>query len=63
MSKFKICGCYYNNNKGKRCSGVYILNRKTNTFTIINKNLEKEENVTGIITCEHSIGNIFMDII
>lgn len=41
MTKIKVCGCYYNDDKNKRHFGIYIHNRKTNTFTIVNKKLEK----------------------
>lgn len=63
MAKFKVCGCYYNDHKGKRHFGIYILNRKTNIFTIINKKLEKVTNCKSVVTCEDSIGNIIMDIL
>jgi len=62
MAKMKVCGCYYDDDKGKRHHGIYILNRKTNTFTIVNKKLEKVTNVKSVVTCECSIGNIIMDI-
>ena len=58
----KVCGCYYDDDKGKRHFGIYILNRKTSTVTIVNKKLEKVTNVKGVVTCECSIGNIIMDI-
>lgn len=63
MAKMKVCGCYYNDIRGKRHHGLYIHNRKTNTFTIINKKLEKVTNVTSLVTCENSMGNIFIDVI
>ena len=63
MSKFQICGCYYTDSKGKSHNGIYILSRKTNTFTILNKKLEKVIGAKSIITCECSMGNIFIDII
>lgn len=62
MSIFKICGCHYVDNKDKSHNGIYIHNRKTNTFTIVNKKLEKVTNCKSIITCECSIGNIFIDL-
>ena len=62
MSKFKICGCYYRDEKGKHHHGIYILNRRTNTFTIINKKLEKVINSKCVVTCEYTIGNVFMDL-
>ena len=37
MAKMQVCGCYYDDDKGKRHHGLYIHNRKTNTFTILNK--------------------------
>lgn len=62
MIKFKICGCCYADSKGKYHSGIYIHNRKTNTFIIVNKKLEKVTNYESIITCECSIGNMFIDL-
>ena len=61
MTKIKITGCYYTKN-GKTKYGLQILNRKTNTFTIINKKLEKETGYTNLVTCADSIGNVIMDI-
>ena len=63
MAKIKICGCYYDDDKGKHHQGLYIHNRKTNTFIILNKKLEKVTKVKSVITCESSMGNIFIDVI
>ena len=63
MAKMRVCGCYYDDDKGKRHHGLYIHNRKTNTFTIINKKLEKVTIATSLVTCENSMGNIFIDVI
>jgi hypothetical protein len=63
MTKIKVCGCYYDDAKGKRHFGIHVLNRRTNTFTILNKKLEKVTNVKSVVTCESSIGNIIMDIV
>ena len=63
MAKLKICGCCYDDDKGKHHQGLYIHNRKTNTFTILNKKLEKVTKVKSVITCESSMGNIFIDVI
>ena len=63
MAKMQVCGCYYDDDKGKRHFGIYIHNRKTNTFTIINKKLEKVTNAKYFVTCESSMGNIFIDVI
>ena len=63
MTKMKICGCYYDDNKGKNHRGLYIYNRNTNTFIILNKKLEKVIDAKSIVTCESSMGNIFIDII
>jgi hypothetical protein len=63
MAKMKVCGCYYNDINGKRHHGLYIHNCETNTFTIINKKLEKVTNATGLVTCENSMGNIFINVI
>ena len=63
MTKIKVCGCFYGDDKGKRYEGIYILNRKTATFTIINKKLEKVTNPRGVVTCEMSKGNIFIDVL
>lgn len=62
MANIKICGCYYTNSKGKVEHGIEILNRKTNTVCVINKKLEKVTDYKGLVSCEYSIGNIFMDI-
>lgn len=62
MNKFQICGCYYVDNKGKSHNGIYILSRRTNTFTILNKKLEKVKDYRSIVTCESSIGNMFIDL-
>lgn len=63
MAKMQVCGCYYDDDKGKRHFGIYIHNRKTNTMTIINKKLEKVTNFKSVVTCESSMGNIIMDIL
>ena len=62
MAKMKVCGCYYDDDKGKRYRGLYIYNRKTNTFTILNKKLEKVIGVKSLVTCECSMGNIIMEL-
>ena len=59
-TKVKVCGCTYKDNKDKYHKGIYILNRKTNTFTVLNKKLEKVVNPQCVVTCEESIGNIYM---
>ena len=61
--KVKVCGCTYKDDKDKYDRGIYILNRKTNTFTVVNKKLEKVTGVKGLVTCECSMGNIFIDVI
>ena len=61
-TKFKVCGCSYQDDKGKFHRGVYILNRKTNTFTVINKKLEKVIHPKNLVTCDDSIGNIIMEL-
>lgn len=63
MVKMRVCGCYYDDDKGKRHHGLYIHNRKTNTFTILNKKLEKVTGAKSLVTCECSMGNIFIDVI
>ena len=63
MTKMQVCGCYYYDDKGKCNHGLYIHNRKTNTFTILNKKLEKVTSVKSLVTCECSMGNIFIDVI
>ena len=63
MAKMQICGCYYYDDKGKRHHGLYIHNSKTNTFTILNKKLEKVTGAKSLVTCERSMGNIFIDVI
>ena len=62
MVKVKICGCYYTDSKGKPNNGVYIHNRKTNTYIILNKKLEKVTDIQSLVTCESSIGNMFIDL-
>ena len=64
MSKFQICGCYYTDSKGKSHNGIHIhiLSRKTNTFIILNKKLEKVKDYKGIVICESTIGNMFIDL-
>ena len=62
MSKFRICGCYYTDSKGKSHNGIHILSRRTNTFVILNKKLEKLTDYKGIVTCESTIGNMFIDL-
>lgn len=61
-TKMKICGCYYDDDKCKRHRGIYILNHKTNTFTVLNKKLEKVVNPKCVVTCEINMGNIFIDL-
>jgi len=63
MAKIKVTACYWDDKKGKRHHGLYILNRKTNTYTIVNKKLEKVPGVTTFVTLEQSCGNIYIDII
>ena len=63
MAKMQVCGCYYDDDKCKRHHGLYIHNRKTNTFTILNKKLEKVTGAKSLVTCECSMGNIFIDVI
>ena len=63
MTKIQVCGCYYDDDKDKRHHGLYIHNRKTNTFTILNKKLEKVTGTKSLVTCECSMGNIFIDVI
>ena len=55
MAKTKICGCYYDDDKGKRHHGLYIHNRKTNTFTILNKKLATTFNTSTIVFYTHII--------
>lgn len=62
MTKVKICGCYYTDSKGKSHNGIYIYNYKSNTFIIINKNLEKVKDIKSNVTCESTIGNMFVDL-
>ena len=61
-TKVKVCGCSYQDDKGKFHRGVYILNRKTNTFTVINKKLEKVIHPKNLVTYECSMGNIFIEL-
>ena len=63
MTKVKVCGCTYKDSKDKYHRGIYILNRKTNTFTVVNKKLEKVTDAKSLVTCECSMGNIFIDVI
>ena len=62
MTKFKICGCYYTDSKGKSHNGIYIYNYKSNTFIIVDKNLEKVKDIKSHVTCESTIGNMFVDL-
>ena len=62
MTKFKICGCYYTDSKGKSHNGIYIYNRKSNSFIIVDKNLEKVKDIKSLVTCESTIGNMFVDL-
>lgn len=62
MIKIKVCGCYYTDSKGKSYNGIYIHNRKTNTFIILNKKLERVTDIQSLVTCECSIGNMFIDL-
>lgn len=61
-TKMKVCGCTYKDDKDKYRKGIYILNRKTNTFTVVNIKLEKVVNPQCVVTQECSIGNILMDL-
>lgn len=58
-TKIQICGCMYIDDKGLYHNGIYILNTKTNTFTVINKKLEKVT-TNQVITCADSLGNMFI---
>ena len=62
MNKFQICGCYYTDSKVKSHNGIHSLSRRTNTCVILNKILEKVTDYKGIVTCESTIGNIFIDL-
>ena len=62
MTRFKVCGCHYTDSKGKPNTGIYIHNRKTNTFIVINKKLERVTDIQSLVTCESSIGNMFIDL-
>ena len=62
MIRFKVCGCHYTDSKGKPNIGIYIHNRKTNTCIVINKKLEKVTDVQSLVTCESSMGNMFIDL-
>ena len=62
MTKIKICGCDYIDSKGNWHNGIYIHSRRTNTFIILNKKLEKVKDYRSIVTCESSIGNMFIDL-
>ena len=62
MTKVKVCGCIYKDSKDKYHRGIYILNRRTNTFTVVNSKLEKVTNPQCVVTRECSIGNIIMEI-
>lgn len=61
-TKMKVCGCTYKDDKDKYRKGIYILNHKTNTFTVVNIKLEKVVNPQCVVTQECSIGNILMDL-
>ena len=41
---------------------TYIYNRKSNTFIIVDKNLEKVKDIKSHVTCESTIGNMFVDL-
>ena len=60
MTKIKICGCDYIDSKGKWHKGIYILNRRTSTLVILNKKLEKVTDCKSIISCESTMGNMFI---
>ena len=62
MTKIKICGCDYIDSKGNRHNGIYILNRRTSNWVILNKKLEKVTVCKSIISCESTMGNIFIDL-
>ena len=62
MTKVKVCGCTYKDSKDKYHRGIYILNRKTNIFTVVNSKLEKVTNPQCVVTQECSIGNIIMEL-
>ena len=61
-TKVKVCGCTYKDSKDKYHRGIYILNRRTNTFTVVNSKLEKVTNHQCVVTQECSIGNIIMEL-
>ena len=61
MTNIKVTACYWDDDKGKRHHGLYILNRKTNTYVILNKNLEKVPGVTTFVTLEQEKGNIYFN--
>lgn len=60
-TKIRVCGCMYIDDKGIYRNGIQILNTKTNTFTVVNKKLEKIT-TNNVITCADSLGNMFINL-
>lgn len=63
MQTHKIFGASYLDSKNRRKKGIVILNRRTNTYLLISKDLKKvEEPVKDIVWHEQSIGCVYFDL-
>lgn len=62
MKTHKVTSCFYRDDKGNTQRGLFILNRRTNTFTILDKHLNKIKADKGVETLEYSEGCIYFDL-
>ena len=63
MKTHKVTSCLYTDKKGKKQRGIFILDRKTNTFTVLDKRLNKVHNIdNGLITLPDAEGCIYFDL-
>lgn len=63
MKTHKITSCLYKDKQGKQQRGIYMLNRRTNTAVLLDKNFNHIKLAdTSIVTLESSEGCIYFDL-
>lgn len=62
MKTHKVTACLYKDDKGKTQRGLFILNRRSNTVTILDKHLNKVKADLGLETLECTEGCIYFDL-
>ena len=61
MKTHKVTSCLYKDDKDKLQRGIYILNRRTNTATILDKHFNHVKS-KGVVTLESEEGCIYFDL-